>query len=295
MKHLGETFDIHGGGADLIFPHHENEIAQSEGATGKEFARYWVHNGFVQINQEKMSKSLGNFFTIREIFEKFPASEQVTGEVLRFFLLSTHYRSPLDFSDEALRQAHAGLNNFYDLFKRLGEVQAKVGAADREVVTLTSDASTAFDRAMDDDFNSPTALAALQTFRSEVNTRLPGKFSPPAAQEVLAAFRKYGQVLGLFQVPGRDWEFNLLPPTGWMNRGTQPDQSVDTRKTEFKYTGQSAGPVTLKDKEIEELIAKRNEARERKDFAKADEIRAELASFGVTLEDRPDGSTRWKR
>src|SRR5438552_521640 len=121
IRHLGETFDIHGGGEDLIFPHHENEIAQSEGATGKEFARYWVHNGLVTIDHEKMSKSLGNFFTIREIFEKFPASAPVTAEILRFFLLSTHYRSPLDFSDEALRQARAGLNNFYDLFKRLEE------------------------------------------------------------------------------------------------------------------------------------------------------------------------------
>src|SRR5256712_8332895 len=124
MRHLGESFDIHGGGQDLIFPHHENEIAQSEAASGKPLARFWIHNGFVTVDQEKMSKSLGNFFTIREIFEKFPASEQVTAEVLRFFLLSTHYRSPIDFSDEALRQARAGLNNFYDLFKRLEEGSA---------------------------------------------------------------------------------------------------------------------------------------------------------------------------
>ena len=102
MKHLGETFDIHGGGMDLIFPHHENEIAQSCGATGKEFARYWIHNGFVQINQEKMSKSLGNFFTIREIFEKSKWPEAETGEMLRYFLLGTHYHSPLDFSDQSL-------------------------------------------------------------------------------------------------------------------------------------------------------------------------------------------------
>ena len=297
MRHLGQSFDIHGGGQDLIFPHHENEIAQSEAASGKPFVRFWIHNGFVTVDQEKMSKSLGNFFTIREIFEKFPASGQVTGEVLRFFLLSTHYRSPIDFSDEALRQAHAGLNNFYDLFKRLGEVQAQVGAADRDIPALAAGVSAAFDHAMDDDFNTTAALAALQTFRSDVNTRLPGKLSAAAAQEALAVFRKYGEVLGLFQVRDKDWEFNLLPPTGWMNSGTQPDQSGDTRKrhTEFQYTGQSAGPVTLKDKEIEELVAKRNEARERKDFAKADEIRAKLASFGITLEDRPDGSTRWKR
>ena len=112
IKHLGETFDIHGGGMDLIFPHHENEIAQSCGATGKEFARYWIHNGFVQINQEKMSKSLGNFFTIRETFEKSKWSQYVTGEVLRYFLLSTHYRGPLDFSDNALEESRETLEGF---------------------------------------------------------------------------------------------------------------------------------------------------------------------------------------
>ena len=119
MRHLGETFDIHGGGMDLIFPHHENEIAQSCGATGKEFARYWIHNGFVQINQEKMSKSLGNFFTIREIFEKSPWPQEETGEMLRYFLLGTHYRSPLDFSDQSLQEAKNALDGFYDLFQRL--------------------------------------------------------------------------------------------------------------------------------------------------------------------------------
>src|SRR5947199_8521554 len=119
MKHLGDTCDIHGGGQDLIFPHHENEIAQSCAATDKELARYWVHNGFVTVDSEKMSKSLGNFFTVREIFENFPAPEQVTAEVVWYFLLSTQYGSPIDFSDQALRQARAGLSNFYDLFLRL--------------------------------------------------------------------------------------------------------------------------------------------------------------------------------
>ncbi len=132
IKHLGETFDIHGGGMDLIFPHHENEIAQSCGATGKEFAHYWIHNGFVQINQEKMSKSLGNFFTIREIFDKSKWSERVTGEVLRYFLISTHYHGPLDFSDQALQEARQALEGFYGLFTRLRETEPNT-TADEEL------------------------------------------------------------------------------------------------------------------------------------------------------------------
>src|SRR5437870_11481641 len=120
-KYLGQPFDIHGGGRDLIFPHHENEIAQSEGAFGQPLARYWIHNGFVNINQEKMSKSLGNFFTIQEIFEKSNWPDPITAEVLRYFLVSTHYRSPIDFSDEALETAKAGLDNFYRMFQKLDE------------------------------------------------------------------------------------------------------------------------------------------------------------------------------
>ncbi|MGH7250710.1 MAG: cysteine--tRNA ligase, partial [Nitrospiraceae bacterium] len=140
MKHLGKTFDIHGGGMDLIFPHHENEIAQSRAATGKEFARYWVHNGFVENNKEKMSKSLGNFFTIREIFEKWNRRwrtkdenkrDRLTAEVLRYFLLSTHYRSPLDFSDVGLQEAKSALDGFYGLFKRLHE--SSVGTTTSDV------------------------------------------------------------------------------------------------------------------------------------------------------------------
>src|SRR5690349_18230790 len=152
IKYLGETFDIHGGGMDLIFPHHENEIAQSCGATGKEFARYWVHNGFVQINQEKMSKSLGNFFTIREIFEKSKWSQDVTGEVLRYFLLSTHYHGPLDFSDQALQEAKNALDGIYDLFQRLDESEQRA-VCDIELVSTINRTRMAYRQAMDDDFN----------------------------------------------------------------------------------------------------------------------------------------------
>src|SRR5207249_11067182 len=134
MKHLGKTFDIHGGGADLIFPYHENEIAQSCAATGKEFARYWIHNGFVQVNQEKMSKSLGNFFTVREVFEKWNMQwrykDQVIAETLRYFLLTTHYRSPLDFSDQGLQEAKRALDGFYGLFQRLEEITTESGPTD---------------------------------------------------------------------------------------------------------------------------------------------------------------------
>lgn len=267
IRHLGETFDIHGGGQDLIFPHHENEIAQSCASTGKEFARYWVHNGFVTVDQEKMSKSLGNFFTIREIFEKFPAPEKVTAEVIRYFLLSTQYRSPIDFSDEALRQARAGLNNFYDLFLRLEEKAGSKGTADGDVKGLVKDFSTAFERAMDDDFNTPVALAEFQRLRSELNTRLQGGLSSGAREEARDAFRRFGRVLGLFQLSSKGWEFKDA----------------------------QSGVATVLDAEIEGQIEARNDARRRKDFVRADEIRTALAAQGITLEDRTDGTTRWKR
>ncbi|TLY33011.1 MAG: cysteine--tRNA ligase, partial [Nitrospirae bacterium] len=265
MKHLGDTFDIHGGGQDLIFPHHENEIAQSCAATGKEFARYWVHNGFVTVDSEKMSKSLGNFFTVREIFEKFPAPEKVTAEVVWYFLLSTQYSSPIDFSDHALRQARAGLSNFYDLFLRLDEITVSKGAADEKVGSTLKAVAADYERAMDDDFNTPAALAALQTLRSDLNTKLAVGLSSAVAQQALMAFRRYGDVLGLFQVPVREWEFR-----------------------------ETAGP-SLDAEEIERQIAERNEARRRKDFPRADDIRKALAAKGIILEDRPDGTTRWKR
>src|SRR3989475_6173626 len=207
MKHLGDTFDIHGGGQDLIFPHHENEIAQSCAATGKEFARYWIHNGFVTVDSEKMSKSLGNFFTIEEIFEKFRASEKVTAEVVRYFLLSTKYRSPIDFSDEALHRAWAGLNNFYNLFLHLEERTDSQGLADRMFKGSLLNFSAAFELAMDDDFNTPAAIARFQDLRGEINSELQIGLSQGAKGKALKAFRHFGRVLGLFQVPVKDWQF----------------------------------------------------------------------------------------
>ncbi|MFM8552294.1 MAG: cysteine--tRNA ligase [Nitrospiraceae bacterium] len=285
MKHLGETFDIHGGGMDLIFPHHENEIAQSCAATGKEFARYWLHNGFVQINQEKMSKSIGNFFTIREIFEKFPAPERVTAEVLRFFLLSTHYRSPLDFSDEALRQAWAGINNLYDLFLRLEEPTSSEGHGDMEMEEILGVFPDSFQKAMEDDFNAPAVLAGFQQLRGEVNLRLlTSGLSREMRDKVCDIFRHFGYVLGVFQVSPREWQFNSIIKVGAGN----------SAGTAISFAGTSSA-VAVPDVLIEAKISERNDARRKKDFKKADEIRKYLAEHGIIIEDRPDGTTRWKR
>ena len=274
MRHLGETFDIHGGGMDLIFPHHENEIAQSCGATGKEFARYWVHNGFVQINQEKMSKSLGNFFTIREIFQKSEWSDTVTGEMLRYFLLSTHYRSPLDFSDQSLNEAKNALNGFYDLFERLNESAPAHGAADQQMQESTMRARAAFVAAMDDDLNTPNAVAALQTLRGEANKALDVGLSGEMRRVVRQEFRVLGIVLGLLQTD--TWRFK--------SQRQQPSSG-----------GAEASTDTLSDEDIADKLAARLAAKRSKNYQLADQLRAELASHGITIEDRPDGTSRWKR
>jgi cysteinyl-tRNA synthetase len=265
IKHLGETFDIHGGGMDLIFPHHENEIAQSCGATGKEFANYWIHNGFVQINQEKMSKSLGNFFTIREIFEKSKWSQDVTGEVLRYFLLSTHYHAPLDFSDQALQEARQALEGFYGLFNRLRETEHNT-AADNDLAAFLTRAQESFKKAMDNDLNTPMAVAELQKLRNDVNKLVDRGLSTAGRQRSLEEFRQLGAILGLFQLD--KWDYGIKPDTGRLE---------------------------LRGEEIEAKLTERNEARKRKDFAKADEIRKSLAAEGIIIEDKPDGTSRWKR
>jgi cysteinyl-tRNA synthetase len=267
MRHLGETFDIHGGGMDLIFPHHENEIAQSCGATGKEFARYWIHNGFVQINQEKMSKSLGNFFTIREIFEKSEWPREITGEILRYFLLTSHYRGPLDFSDQGLREAKYALDGFYDLFNRLKEPAEAEALADEKLAVAMRHARATFEHAMNDDFGTPAAIASLQAFRSEVNRLLETGLSARGREQARELFRFLGLVVGLFHL--EKWQFN-----------------VDLSEI---------GVPCLTEGEIEAKVHKRNEARRRKDFKTSDEIRKELGDMGITIEDKPDGTSRWKR
>ncbi|MBI5197237.1 MAG: cysteine--tRNA ligase [Nitrospirae bacterium] len=272
LKHLGRTFDIHGGGMDLIFPHHENEIAQSEAYTGKPFARYWMHNGFVNVNQEKMSKSLGNFFTIREIFEKSPYSKEITAEILRYFLLSTHYRSPLDFSDRDLWETtKAALDNFYTLFQRLNEAKGQENRKkDDAVETLLSTFQRQFEEAMDDDFNTAAALAEFQKLRGGINTWNPENFSQGTADKIKKAFYRYGEILGLFNISPEKWQFAI------------------SNKREF--LDEDLGKAL-----VHALVGEREQARREKNWIRSDEIRKELASMGVILEDRPDGTTRIKR
>jgi len=269
---LGETFDIHGGGADLIFPHHENEIAQSEGATGKPFVNYWIHNGFVNINQEKMSKSLDNFFTIREILEHYHP------EAVRLFLLSHHYRSPVDFSDQNLKEAQMALDRLYALLKDFKEMQhgnVPASSPDEQAIEdLITSLPDAFNTAMDDDFNTASALGVIQRTTRDLNRLLAeGKkddtkgLTPALLQKGLTTFTTLGNVLGILTTDPLDY---------------------------FKEK-QQAGmqDVTLSEEEIKSYIAERKEARAQKDWKRADQIRDELLNKGIVLEDSPQGTT-WK-
>jgi cysteinyl-tRNA synthetase len=283
IKHLGPTFDIHGGGKDLIFPHHENEVAQSCAFTGKEFARYWIHNGFVTIDEEKMSKSLGNFFTIREIFEKSPYSEIVTGECLRYYLLSTHYRSDINFSDQSISEAKAALDTIYGLIRRLEEFDSQENnQGDEEWECVSKYFAQKFQDSMDDDFNTPKVLGAFHELRGEVNKLLVKGLSKQAKGNVLEDLKKYGQPLGLFQIPCKEWRFGII-------RAVVGKASGSSTVTGFSVA------VIQTEEWIEQQIRLRNKARAQKDFSTADTIRKELAEQDIILEDRPDGTTRWKR
>jgi len=247
-RELGEHFDIHGGGLDLKFPHHENEIAQTCGATGGKFAEIWMHNGFLNIDNEKMSKSLGNFFTTREVLAKIRHPE-----VLRFFLLSSHYRGPMNYSPEQLEQAEAGLNRLYTALRDLPAVPLLKGSA----------ATHSFNEAMDDDFNTPEAIAVLQGLARELNAAR-GVASAVTLGETAAELKSLGGVLGILQVPSEQW-----------------------------FRGKSAGG--LSDTQIDGQIAARLAARKAKNWAESDRIRNELAEAGVILEDKPGGTTSWRR
>ncbi|OGW40652.1 MAG: cysteine--tRNA ligase [Nitrospirae bacterium GWD2_57_9] len=277
FKHLGETFDIHAGGKDLIFPHHENEIAQSEAFSGKKFVNYWIHNGFVNINQEKMSKSLGNFFTIREILD------QYDGEIVRLFLLSTHYRSPIDFSDTNLKDARAGLDRFYTMKEGISKFVAGkkapgsrpeelIETTDRHLYEKILTLPKAFEEAMDDDFNTAFAIGLIYDLVRDVNKFLAevDKKNEDAAYSILssaaASFENVSRTLGIF----------LRQPEEWFKKGRLGDSKV-----------------TIPVERIEELIHLRNEARAKKNWAEADRIRKTLDEGGVELFDRADG-TVWK-
>jgi len=275
---LGDTFDIHGGGRDLIFPHHENEIAQSEGASGKPFVRYWLHNGFVNINQEKMSKSLGNFFTIRDILKRYDP------EVLRFFILTAHYRSPIDFSDQNMEEAKAGLTRFYEALRGAEQVLAshpvparatcpEISADEREVYDLVEALEEKFAEAMDDDFNTALAIGHLFEGARAVNRLVAkGRFddcplSLTVLRDAVDKLKKLGGVLGLF----------ASAPVAWLEG--QKSAGLEER-------GLDAAA-------IEALINERLQARREKNFARADAIRNELAEKGIELLDSKEG-TSWK-
>ena len=242
-KLLGDHFDIHGGGADLQFPHHENEIAQSEGASHHPFANYWMHNGFVRVDNEKMSKSLGNFFTIRDVLKNYDA------EVLRFFIIRSHYRSPLNYSDAHLDDAKAALTRLYTALKDIDVRERPVDWKEKHAIR--------FAQAMNDDFNTPEAVAVLFELANEINRT--------GSVEMASQLKALAGVLGLL---GRE-------PRQFL----QGDGRVDGNEEKW----------------IEERIAARVEAKKLKNFAEADRIRNELLEKGIVLEDRPGGKTEWRR
>ena len=252
-KYLGEQIDIHGGGEDLIFPHHENEIAQSESCSGKEFARYWMHNAFLNIDNRKMSKSLGNFFTVREISEKYDL------QVLRFFMLNAHYRSPLNFSAELMESSKNALERIQtavDNLKFLAEHASAQEMTPEETAKAEEAAKyeKAFDDSMDDDFNTADAIAAIFDLVKFANTTADEKSSKAYAEALREKIQELCDIMGL----------------------------ITEKKEE------------LLDEDIEKLIEERQAARKAKNFARADEIRAELLEKGIVLEDTREG-VKWKR
>ena len=252
-KYLGEQIDIHAGGEDLIFPHHENEIAQSEAANDKTFANYWMHNGFLNIDNKKMSKSLGNFFTVREIGEKYDL------QVLRFFMLSAHYRSPINFSAELMEASKNGLERIITCAERLKDLLNKVSGdalteAEQENKKNVDELVAKFETAMDDDFNTADAVSAIFELVKLANSTANEESTRAYAELLAGTIEKLSDVLGI----------------------------ITERKAE------------VLDSEVEELIAARQRARKEKNFALADEIRQKLLDMGIVLEDTREG-VKWKR
>ncbi len=253
-KYLGEQIDIHAGGEDLIFPHHENEIAQSEAANGKTFARYWMHNGFLNIDNKKMSKSLGNFFTVREISEKYDL------QVLRFFMLSAHYRSPLNFSADLMEASKNGLERILNAVERLKELEAKAGAGSAPAEAESAGKAQVrelvekYEAAMDDDFNTADAVSAIFELVKLANSTANEESSKEYVSYLKETIEKLCDVMGI----------------------------ITEKKAE------------ILDSEIEAMIEARQQARKAKNFALADEIRGKLSDMGILLEDTREG-VKWKR
>ena len=251
-KYLGDEIDIHAGGEDLIFPHHENEIAQSEAANGVPFAKYWLHNAFLNIDNKKMSKSLGNFFTVREIGEKYDL------QVLRFFMLSAHYRSPLNFSADLMEAAKSGLERIVTAAENLqrlsGSTTGELTEKEKELLTQSHVYQEKFEAAMDDDFNTADAVSAIFEYVKFCNTNASGENSKAYIDALYAKLKELCDVLGIIV----EKEAEIL------------------------------------DEDIEKLIEERQTARKEKNFARADEIRDELAAMGIILKDTREGVT-WKR
>lgn len=253
-KHLGKTIDLHAGGQDLIFPHHENEIAQSEAANGKTFARYWMHNGFLNIDNKKMSKSLGNFFTVREISEKYDL------QVLRFFMLSAHYRSPLNFSADLMEASKNGLERILNAVERLKELEAKAGAGSAPAEAESAGKAQVrelvekYEAAMDDDFNTADAVSAIFELVKLANSTANEESSKEYVSYLKETIEKLCDVMGI----------------------------ITEKKAE------------ILDSEIEAMIEARQQARKAKNFALADEIRGKLSDMGILLEDTREG-VKWKR
>lgn len=250
-KHCcGDTFDIHGGGPDLPFPHHENEIAQSEAANGCKYVNYWMHAGAVRVDGEKMSKSLGNFFTIRDVLEKYHP------EVVRFLLISSHYRSPINYAEDNLIEARVGLERFYAALRGYEQVLP----ASLEALS-ESEYYRGFVAAMNDDFNTRVALATLYDLVREINT---AKNDPARAQTLVAELKALGGILGVFN--------------------EAPDVFL-----------QAGGDDQVAAEQVDALVTERIQAKKDKNFARADEIRKQLSDMGVVIEDAKDGTSQWRR
>lgn len=267
-KYLGQPFDIHGGGVDLVFPHHENEIAQAEGANDCGFAKYWMHNGLIKIDGEKMSKSLNNFITIDDVLKKYDA------EAIRFFLLSTHYRSPLDYTEESMRQANLNLERFYETISRLPSIDLSNNLKDSpkhddEFFKKLGGFQENFCAALDDDFNSAKGIGLifdlLRSLNRFLDTNVDEEKSISAALKV------------------RDIQSMLAQTLGIMEKSSQ----------QYKDSKLSLKGKKVDDNAIKRLVDERIEAKRQKNFKRADEIRDELNKMGVKIKDKPDGTTEW--